>query len=128
MSVDDPRWRALPVLLELHDQWWNARGGRLGESQRSFSRDWDELLQSAGLLSAEQRKEADRDARLLASSGLIELRSVKYRPHFISRIHVPLAAEQRLAALFGDPAVVAEKWPDLTTVKWAPELNFLAKT
>jgi hypothetical protein len=63
---------------------------------------------------------------MLASSGLIELRSVKYRPHFISRILVPLAAEQRLAALFGDPAVVADKWPDLSTVKWAPELSFLA--
>ena len=127
MSADDPRWRTLPMLQELHDQWWTARGGRLGESQRPFSRDWDDLLESAGLLSAEQRKEADRDARLLESCGLIELRSVKYRPHFISRVLVPLAAEQRLAGLFGDPWVVAEKWPDLTTVKWAPEMSFLAK-
>jgi hypothetical protein len=128
MNPDDPRWRALPVLKELHGQWWAARGGKLGESQRPFSRDWDQLLEDAGLLSADQRREADRDARSLAESGLVELRPVRYRPHLISRILVPLAAEPRLAALFGDPVQSENKGPDLSGVTWAKELSFLRKT
>jgi hypothetical protein len=128
MNRDDPRRRTFPVLRELHDQWWAARGGKLGESQRPFSRDWDQLLEDAGLISAEQRSEADRDVRLLADSGLVELRPVKYRPHLISRILVPLAAEPRLAALFGDPTEQEEKRPDLDRVNWARELNFLKET
>jgi hypothetical protein len=113
--------RALPVLKELHDERWAARGAKLGESQRPFSRDWDRLLQDSGLLSAEQRLEADRDARLLADSGLVELRTAKYRPRLISRILIPLAAEPRLAALFGDPTGQEEKGPDLSGIDWAGE-------
>jgi hypothetical protein len=125
MTPADPRWRALPVLRALHDQWWAARGGKLGESQRPFSRDWDRLLEDAGLLSADQRIEADRDARLLARSGLVELRPAKYRPHIIARILVPLAAEPKLAALFGDPTEQEARGPDLSRVAWAKELSFL---
>jgi hypothetical protein len=128
MTPEDPRWRALPVLKELHGQWWAARGGKLGESQRPFSRDWDQLLEDAGLFSAEQRAEADRDARLLADSGLVELKPVKYRPHIISRVLVPLAAEPRLASLFGDPTEQEPKGPDLSRVNWAKELSFLRET
>jgi hypothetical protein len=128
MTPLDPRWRALPVLKELHDQWWAARGAKLGESQRPFSRDWDRLLQDSGLLSAEQRREADRDARLLADSGLVELRPVKYRPRLISRILIPLAAELRLAALFGDPTGQEEAGPDLSGTDWAGELGFLRES
>ena len=128
MNADDPRWRVLPVLRELHDQWWAARGGKLGDSQRPFSRDWDQLLEDASLLSAEQRREADRDARLLADCGLVELKPVKYRPHIISRILVPLAAEPSLAALFGDPTEPEEGGPDLSGADWAEALSFVKET
>ena len=62
MKDGDPLWRRLPVLQELHRQWWIARGERLGQAQRPFSRHWDQLLADAGLISAEQRGEAERDA------------------------------------------------------------------
>jgi hypothetical protein len=124
VNADDPRWRTLPVLCELHDQWWAARAGKLGQSQRPFSRDWDQLLQDAELLSAEQRREAEGDARLLASAGLVEVRPVKYRPHLIARILVPVAAETRLAALFGDPTESVSP-RDLSGVEWAVDLQFL---
>ncbi len=126
MTADDPRWRALPVLRELHDQWWAARGGCLGEAQRPFSRDWEELLEAGGLRSAEQRQEAERDARLLEAAGLVELRLVKYRPNLIKTIRLPLAAEPRLASLFGDVTEADPAEAALAGVDWQPELAFLA--
>jgi hypothetical protein len=128
MTADHQQWRALPVLKALHEQWWAARGGHLGELQRPFSRDWDQLLEDAELLSAEQRREAERDARMLAEAGLLALKSVKYRPKFIARIIVPLESELRLAALFGDPEASGPEGPDLQAVTWANELSFLANT
>lgn len=126
MTGDDPRWRTLPVLCELHDQWWATRGGSLGEAQRPFSRDWEELLEAGGLRSAEQRGEAERDARLLAAEGLVELRPVKYRPNLIKTIRIPLAAEPRLASLFGDVTEPDPSAAALASVVWQPELAFLA--
>ena len=125
MTADDPRWRALPVLRELHEQWWAARSKCIGESQRPFSRDWNQLLEDAGLLSAEQRREAERDARLIEGTGLVALRPVRYRPHLIDRILVPLNAEPRLVALFGDVLPEAMAAFDPSSVRWEPELNFL---
>lgn len=125
MNAGNPRWRAFPVFRVLHDQWRAARGGRLGESQRPFSRDWDQLLEDAGQVSSEHRKEAERDARMLAEAGLVELKPVKYRPHLISRILIPVAAEPRLAMLFGDPLVREEPGTNLKSVAWAAELAFL---
>jgi hypothetical protein len=127
MNANDSRWRALPVFRELHGQWWTARGERLGESQRPFSRDWDQLLEDAGQWSAEQRNEAERDVRMLADVGLVELKPVKYRPHIIARILIPLAVEERLAILFGDPLVNERLGTDLKSVAWAAELAFLSQ-
>ena len=128
MTEDDPRWRGWPVLRTLHDQWWAARGGRLGESQRPFSRDWDQLLEDAGLLSSEQRREAERDARALEKAGLVQLKPVRYRPHLIDRILLPVAIEERLARLFGDPTESLDPRIDLAGVDWQPELTFLRQT
>ncbi len=125
MTTDDPRWRAFPVLRELHDQWWRARGNRLGESTRPFSRDWDQLLDDAGLISAEDRGEAQRDAKTLAGSDLVRLRCPRFRPHLIERILIPVEAEQRLAGLFGDPLASDRDTVDLATIPWEPELLFL---
>ena len=125
MSEDDLRWCNLPVFNELHRQWWSARGGRLGESQRPFSRDWNQLLEDAGLFTAVQRQEAERDARMLARAGLVDIKPVKYRPHLISRISIPVTVEQRLTCLFNDPVNIENKEIDLQGVDWAPELAFL---
>jgi hypothetical protein len=128
MNADDPRWRTLPVLQKLHDQWWTARAGCIGKSQRPFSRDWNQLLEDAGLLSAEQRREAERDARLIEASGLVILRPVRYRPHAISRILIPLDAEPRLITLFGDVVPASPPAFDPSSIPWEPELTFLTKT
>lgn len=128
MPPDPPAWRSFPILQELHDQWWRARGGRLDTTTRPFSRDWEQLLEDAGLLSAELRAEADRDARTLATAGLIELRPPRFRPHLIDRILVPLEAQTRLALLFGDPLDPTGPPPDLAKIPWQPELAFVLQS
>jgi hypothetical protein len=125
MNPDDPRWREWPVLRELHDQWWSSRGGRIGGSQRPYSRDWETLLEDSGLVSAEARAEAERDVRQLAAAGLVVLRPPKHRPHLIERVLVPVEAELRLARLFGDPLVDPLDRPDSAGMDWEPELAFV---
>ena len=127
MTPDDPRWREFPVLRELHDAWWRARGGRLGESTLPYSRNWDRLLEDAGLVSAELRTEAERDARRLAEAGLLRLRSPKYRPHLVDRVLVPVESELRLARLFDDPLEREDNGGELAGVVWEPELAFVGE-
>jgi hypothetical protein len=128
MSADEPRWRQLPMLRELFLQWRDARGALPpGEFQKPFSRDWETLLTDAGLTSAEARREADRDARVLADAGLVSLRTARYRAYQIERIVVPLAAEPRVRLLFADelPTPSDEKF-DPANVTWEPEMSFIA--
>ncbi|MBX3745948.1 MAG: hypothetical protein KF833_11635 [Verrucomicrobiae bacterium] len=125
MTPDDPRWRTFPVLRELHDQWWRARGTGLGRHTRPFSRDWEQLLEAAGLLSADHRADAERDARLLAGAGLLRLTHDRRRPHLLQRVQIPLDAESRLATLFGDPLETEPSGPDPAAIDWEPELAFL---
>lgn len=128
MTADDPRWRGFPVLRDLHDSWWKARGGRLGASKLPYSRDWEQLLEDAGLVSADLRSEAERDARLLAAVGLLRLKSSKYRPNLVQRVLIPVEAERRLAALFGDPVEPDLPGPDLSAMPWEPEFAFVRDT
>ena len=85
----------------------------------------DQLLDDAGLISAEDRGEAQRDAKTLAGSDLVRLRCPRFRPHLIERILIPVEAEQRLAGLFGDPLASDRDTVDLATIPWEPELLFL---
>jgi hypothetical protein len=128
MNLPSHHWREMPLLRQLHEQWWIRRGGRIGECQRAFSCDWEELLEEAGWLTAEQRRETEQDARQLAANGWVVLKPVKFRPRLISRIIVPLEAEERLAELFGDP--MGDEAPEkcLEGIAWAPELAFLSST
>lgn len=128
MKDGDARWRGFPVLRALHDQWWRARGGRLGESTRPFSRDWNQLLEDAGLVSAEHRAEAERDAHQLAAAEWVRLRAPRLRPHLIERILIPVEAEAALAALFGDPTASGAAAADLAALPWEPELAFVRDT
>lgn len=127
MSVDDPGWREFPVLREFFLQWRVARSASgSGTFQQPFRRSWEALLESAGLLSAEARREADHDARTLAHARLIELKFVRYRPYQIERVTLPLDAEPRLRALFADelPEKPGPRF-DPAAVEWEPELGFL---
>ncbi len=83
----------------------------------AYSCDWEDLLSQAGLISAEHRREADRDARRLEEAGLLKLKTVKYRPYEIERLSIPFAAEPRLREIFADdlPAA-AETSPDLSGI------------
>ena len=127
MSADNPGWRTFPVLRALFLQWRGARAsGEAGAFQQPFRRSWEALLEDAHLISGEARREADRDARTLSAAGLLELKTVRYRPYQIERITVPFAAESRLRALFADelPDADAPRF-DPATVEWQAKLAFL---
>jgi len=130
MNSVEARFRRLPVLQELFDQWLRARGAASpGEYQKSFSRNWETLLGDAGLTSAESRREAERDALSLETAGLARLTTAKYRAYQIERITLPLEAEPRLRELFADqlPPPPDPRF-DPTTIRWAPEMRFVPQT
>ncbi len=125
MSADPQRWRDLPILRELFLQWRDARHGVEGR-KRAFSRDWERLLEAAGLTSAELRREADRDARALADAGLVELKAERLRPYQITGIAIPLAAGSKLRIIFaGELPETETSAADLANVAWTPALEFL---
>ena len=130
MSPDSKRWRACAWLRELTRQWHAARGfADAAEFQRPFSRGWEELLEAAGLTSAEARNEAFRDAQSLQAAGLVCLRTDKYRPYQIERVLVPFAAGARLRELFEDELPGRpEPGFDFASVSWAPQLCFLSNS
>lgn len=125
-NSDLASWREAPVLQELHRQWWSTRGRRIGQSRLPFSRDWEQLLEEAGLTTAELRAEADRDVREFCAAGLIEIKPPRLRPQFIERIRIPVTSEERLARLFGDPLAPENDAFDPTSVLWEPEMAFLS--
>lgn len=126
MTPADAKWRHLPVLIELHQQWMMNRAGNRAEAfQRPFSRDWEKLLDAAGLVFADQRQEAERDARLLAAAGLVKLKPHKRHPRVIERISLPLEAEHRLRELFPEFHSQTGARLDLAGVDWAPEMRFV---
>lgn len=128
MSMDSRRWRSCPWLRALVFHWHELRSHVASDFQRPFSRDWEDLLESADLTSAESRDEAFREAKALQAAGLVDLKTVKYRPYQIERVIVPFAAEPRLRELFGDelPGAPGPKF-DFASVKWASQLAFLIK-
>ncbi len=87
-----PAW-----LAEFHRQWLRARGGRADAAARAFRRDWEKLLDEAGLRSAEDREAARREAAALPQLHLIPFKS---KPRFIHRIELPLESEAWLHELF----------------------------
>lgn len=93
-----------------------------------YSRDWEQLLEDAGLVSADLRSEAERDARLLAAVGLLRLKSPQYRPILVQRVLIPVEAELRIAALFGDPVEPDQPGPDMSAMPWEPEFAFVRDT
>lgn len=84
-------------LQTLHEQWMTARKRRVEASVRAFRRDWETLLDDAGITSAEERQAAQRDAEKLP----LKLIPFRHKPRFIDKIEVPLESEAWLHAQFG---------------------------
>ncbi len=118
----------MPVARELFAQWQRARGGRTESSKLPFTRDWEDLLEGAGLTTATERIEAEADARSLAQDGWLELKPVRYKPHLIARIVLPLAAEARWGEAFGFTPPTDEEARRMREFPWVPELAFLRET
>lgn len=116
-----------PIARELFAQWQRARGGRTEPSARPFTRDWEDLLEDAGLTTATERSEAEADARSLAQDGWLELKPVRYKPHLIARVALPLAVEARWGEAFGF-TTTDEEARRVREFPWVPELAFLRGT
>ena len=114
-----------PVARELFAQWQRARGSLTEPAARPFTRGWEGLLEDAGLVSATDRNDAERDARLLETGGWIEVRPVRYRPHLIERIMIPLLAEMRWREAFGYVRPSDEEGRLIREYQWEPQLIFL---
>jgi hypothetical protein len=115
----------LPCARELFAQWQRARGGRTEPASRPFSRSWEDLLEDARLVSASERSEAERDAKALAASGWIQLKSVRYKSHLIDRVIIPPAAETRWCEAFGFVAPSDEEERRIREFSWEPPLGFM---
>ncbi len=115
----------VPFACELFAQWQRTRGGRLEPAVRPFSRDWEDLLADAGLASAAERNEAEHDARALAAAGWLELKPVRYKPHLLARLALPLAAEARWGEAFGFVPPTDEEARKVREFAWVSELAFL---
>jgi hypothetical protein len=87
-------------LAELHRQWMVARGQAIAPLQRAFRRDWEKLLDAAGIVSAEDRNAARREAEQEHDLHHVKLHRLLARPYIIRKIELPLAAEPWLRGLF----------------------------
>jgi hypothetical protein len=94
-------------------------------ASRLFTRSWEDLLEAAGLVSATDRSGAERDARAMAAEGWIELKSVRFKPHLIVRIVIPLAAEARWGEAFGFVPPTDEEARQIQAYPWTPDLAFV---
>lgn len=93
--MKNPVW-----LAELHRQWLSARGRSLGTKSRAFSRDWNKLLDAAGVVKAEDVGTAAREALKLENEGRLILERHRYRTHNIESVRIPLDSECWLRELF----------------------------
>lgn len=87
-----PAW-----LAEFHRQWQRASGGRATASSAAFSRGWEDLLDAAGLRTAEDRTAAARETEAFSSQLLFTKH--RYRG-FLERVRLPVEHEPWLRALF----------------------------
>lgn len=127
--MNDDAIRRLPLFQELFDQWRTNRGALVPDSAKlPFSRAWEKLLEDAGLVTAEQRSEALRDADTLEANGWVKTTRDRSRRYQILRIAIPLAAEPRLRTLFADQLPASSSPFDAAAVAWAPELEFVPAT
>jgi hypothetical protein len=115
----------LPLAGELFRQWRIARGDRQEPASRPFTRDWEQLLEAAGIVSAVDRNDAERDARALKADGWLELKPVRHRPHLIQRVAIPLDQEGRWREAFGFMPPSDAEARQILEFPWVPNLAFL---
>lgn len=100
-------------LAQLHQDWMAARKRRVTASVQPFRRDWEQLLEDAGIKSAEDQQTALREAQQLAKFQLIPR---KRNPRFIDKIIIPLESEAWLHAQFGTQPGAASQQQALDVV------------
>lgn len=116
--------KRLPIAEKLFEQWQRARGRRLEPATRPFSRDFEALLQDAGLLSATERNEAIHDVNDLAAKGWLGFRTVRYRDD-IESVFIPLEAEARWREAFEFVPQSDEELRMIRSHPWCAELEFV---
>lgn len=84
-------------LAQLHKDWMTARKRRVAVPVRGFRRDWEQLLEDAGITSAEEQISARREAEKTPQVRLIPR---KRNPRFIDKIELPPESEAWLHERF----------------------------
>ncbi len=108
-------------LAQLHQDWMTARKRRVTASVQPFRRDWEQLLEDAGIRSAEDQQTALREAQQLAKFQLIPR---KRNPRFIDKIIVPLESEAWLHEQFGTQPGAASQQQALDAVRaWSAKTH-----
>ena len=108
-------------LAQLHQDWMAARKRRVTASVQAFRRDWEQLLEDAGIKSAEDQQTALREAQQL---GKFQLVPRKRNPRFIDKIIVPLESEAWLHEQFGTQPGVAVQQQALDVVRaWSAKTH-----
>ena len=96
----------------------SARKRRVTAAVRPFRRDWEGLLDDAGVKSAEDRQTAQREAE----NSPLKLIPFKKKPRFIDKIEVPLESEAWLHEQFGTQTGAESQSKALAVVKrWAAQ-------
>jgi hypothetical protein len=106
-------------LKELYRQWTIARGNQVVSRTRAFRRNWDKLLNDAGLHSAEDQKAAQRAAEQHEAKGHIKLHRKKARKNIILKIELPLVSESWLLAVFNQRPPAENQNTSLSEVETA---------
>lgn len=112
-------------LQEFFRSWVEVRGRRTVPASRGFRIDWNELLNAAGLYSAEERKIALREAETEEMQGHVRLHRHKRRRNIVLKIEVPVASESWLLRFFGTKAPVELQAASLVEVDRAARLPHL---
>lgn len=108
-------------LAQLHQDWMTARKRRVTASVQPFRRDWEQLLEDAGIRSAEDQQAALREAQQLAK---FQLTPRKRNPRFIDKIVVPLESEAWLHEQFGTQPGAASQQQALDAVRaWSAKTH-----
>ncbi len=109
----------------LFSEWLRVRGGFTNAGARPFSRRWEDLLEDARLTSAIERGDAEREIRELASGGWVEMKTVRYKPHLIERVVIPLSAEPKWCEAFGFVPPTDEEARLIREYLWEPAMTFV---
>lgn len=108
-------------LDQLHKDWMAARKRRVTDALQPFRRDWDQLLEDAGITSTEDQQAALREAQRMPQLRLVPR---KRNPRYIDKIIVPLDSEAWLHEQFGTQPGAAARQQALDVVRaWSAKTH-----